>query len=367
MALVRLEHVSKSFYGKKNVIDDISLEINDKSVTSLLAPTGFGKTTLMRIIAGVEKPDAGNVYFGEKNVTELPAKKRNVAMVFQSFALYPNMTVYENIASPLKLMRLPGNDIDERVKKQVDSLGINDLLNKHPHELSGGERQRVAIARALVKEADVYLMDEPLTNLDYKIRESMRMELRKIFSEIEGTIIYATPDPREVLSMSTHVVFIQDGRIGQYGTALEVYHKPKNIAVGTYYGYPQMNIIDAHRIEKNSRYFLRIFGEIDLEITHIKDLFQGEESFFIGLRPNDLRLKDDGKDGMVSFLTTALLSEIIGSETIVYLKHNNSEFRMLVAELVHYENQSVKAFFDPCNIYIFGKKSGELITKYFKK
>ncbi len=364
MALVRLEHISKSFIGKKNVLDDISLEINDKSVTSLLAPTGFGKTTLLRIIAGVEKPDKGSVYFGEKNVTGLPAKTRNVAMVFQSFALFPNMTVYENIASPLKLMRLDPNDIDKKVKNQADSLGIKDLLNKHPHELSGGEKQRVAIGRALVKGADVYLMDEPLTNLDYKIRESMRMELRKIFSEIEGTIIYATPDPREVLSMSTHVAFLRDGRIGQYGTALEVYHKPKNVAVGSYYGYPPMNLIDSHMIEKNSRYFLRIFDEIDLEITHIKDLFQGEESFILGLRPNDLRLNEEGKNGMVSFLPTALLSEVIGSETIVYLKHYNLELRMLVPKLVHYEGQRIKVFFDPRNIYIFGKKSEELITKY---
>jgi ABC-type sugar transport system ATPase subunit len=367
MALVRLKNVSKSFIGKKHVLSDISLEITDRSVTALLAPTGFGKTTILRIIAGVEKSDTGKVFFGDQDVTDLPPQKRNVAMVFQSFALYPNMTVYENIASPLKLMGLDQRDIEERVQSQANSLKIQALLNKRPHELSGGERQRVAIGRALAKGADVYLMDEPLTNLDYKIRESMRMELKELFSEIEGTIIYATPDPREVLSMATHVAFLQDGGIGQYGKTLEVYDKPKNISVGSYFGYPPMNLFDGQLIEKGGRLFIRIFDEIELEATHIKNLFQEEKFLDIGLRPNEIRMKNGTQNGMVSISPTVLLSEVIGSETIVYLKYKSAEMRMLVSRLVKYEGNKVEVCFDPSNLYIFGKQSNELITKYIKK
>jgi ABC-type sugar transport system ATPase subunit len=367
MALVRLDNVSKSFLGKKHVLSEISLEVADRSVTALLAPTGFGKTTILRIIAGVEKPDTGRVYFGDRDVTELPTQKRNVAMVFQSFALYPNMTVYENIASPLKLKRLAQEDIDGLVHEQAGSLGIEPLLSKYPHELSGGERQRVAIGRALVKGADVFLMDEPLTNLDYKIRESMRMELTELFSKIEGTIVYATPDPREVLSMATHVAFLQGGGIGQFGTTQNVYEQPRNVDVGTYFGYPPMNTFDAERIEKDGKHFLRLFQEIELEATYIRDSLQGEDSFTVGLRPNDLRLKPERRNGMVSFRPTALFSEVIGSETIVYLKYDETEFRMLVPQMLKYEGEEIEVSFDPHNLYIFSAKSKELLTKYTKK
>ena len=366
MASVRLENISKSFIEKEHVLDDISLEIADQTVTSLLAPTGFGKTTLLRIIAGVEKPDKGRVFFGEKDVTKLPTQKRNVAMVFQSFALYPNMTTFANIASPLKLMRLPGNEIEERVGKQADSLGIKTLLDKYPHELSGGERQRVAIARALVKGADVYLLDEPLTNLDYKIRESMRMELKTIFEKIEGSIIYATPDPLEVLSISSHVALLQKGKIGQFGTTMEVYNKPKNVEIGKYYGYPPMNLIECKASERSGKFFLTLFEKIDLDLTHMRELFPEEESYIAGLRPDDLLLGGEGNNGMVSFFGTVMLSEVIGSETIMYLQHNNSEFRMLVPKIVGHEGEQVQVFFDPDNLYIYGGKSQELITKCVK-
>jgi len=366
MSLVRLERVSKSFPGKKKVLDDVSLEIADKTVTSFLAPTGYGKTTLLRIIAGVEKPDQGRVYFGESDVTDVPTQKRNVAMVFQSFALYPNMTVYENMASPLNLMRLPRTEIGEGVRKQAESLGIQNLLSKYPHELSGGERQRVAIGRALVKGADVFLLDEPLTNLDYKIRESMRMELKNIFKEIEGTIVYATPDPREVLAISTHVALIQNASIGQYGPALEVYNKPKNVDVGTYFGYPPMNLIECTLAEKGDRLFLRLFGDLDLDVTHLKEYFHDEQSCIAGLRPNDLRLENGAASGMLSFSPRVLLSEVIGSETIVYLQYRDKELQMLVPNIIGREGETVLVSFKPENLYIFGKKSKKLITKFTK-
>ena len=367
MALVHLENISKSFLGKKHVLSGIDLEIPDRSVTALLAPTGFGKTTILRIIAGVEKPDTGRVYFGDRDVTDLSTQKRNVAMVFQSFALYPNMTVYENIASPLRLMGLDKKEIDERVQGQTSSLKIQTLLNKKPHELSGGERQRVAIGRALAKGADVYLMDEPLTNLDYKIRESMRMELTELFSKIEGTIVYATPDPREVLSMASHVVFLQGGGIGQFGTTLDVYEQPRNVDVGTYFGYPPMNTFDAERIEKGGRFYLRLFHEMELELSHVKDRLKDEDAFIVGLRPNDLRLQSGKKNGMVSFRATALFSEVIGSESIVYLRYDETEFRMLVPEMLKYEGEEIEISFAPENLYIFSARSKELLTKYTKK
>ncbi len=367
MSLVRLEHVSKSFPGKKNVLDDVSLEIDDRTVTSLLAPTGSGKTTLLRIMAGVEKPDHGRVYFDGKDVTDLPTQKRNVAMVFQSFALYPNMTVYDNIASPLRLRGFSRESVDEKVRKQAESLGIQSLLGKHSHELSGGERQRVAIGRALVKGADVFLLDEPLTNLDYKIRESMRMELKNIFKEIEGTIVYATPDPREVLAISTHVALVQNGSIGQYGTALDVYNKPTNVDVGMYFGYPPMNLIECPIIEKGGRLYLQFFGDLDLDVTHLKNLFLDERACIVGLRPNDLRLAEKPAEGTPSFSPKVLLSEVIGSETIMYLKYNDDELQMLVPKIVGHEGETVQVSFSPESLYIYGKNSKQLITKYKKQ
>jgi ABC-type sugar transport system ATPase subunit len=367
MSLVRLENISKSYVGKKDVLRNISLEISERSVTAILAPTGSGKTTILRIIAGVERPDSGKIFFGDKDVTLLPPQQRNVAMVFQSFALYPNMTVYENIASPLKLRHLPQKEMDERVKQQADILGIQPLLSKIPHELSGGERQRVAIGRALVKGADVFLMDEPLTNLDYKIRESMRMELTELFSKIEGTIVYATPDPREVLAMATHVAFLQDAGITQCGSTLDVYDNPRNVELGTYFGYPPMNIFEGTVITKSGKQYLQLFREIELDLTPVKDRIPREETLIIGLRPNDFRLDPGSKSSMVSFRPTALFSEVIGSETIVYLKHDGIEFRMLVPEMLKYEGKEVEVSFDPEKLYIFSAESKVLLTKYMKK
>jgi len=192
----------------------------------------------------------------------------------------------------------------------------------------------------------------------------MRMELKNLFKEIEGTIVFATPDPREVLSISTHVAYLQNGKIGQYGTALDVYNMPKNVSVGTYYGYPPMNVVDCEKIEKNGRLYLRVFKEIEVDVTHLRQLFRAEEEYILGLRPNDLRVGTEKKNGMVSFSPTAMLSEVIGSETIVYLKHKGSDMRMLVPRIVHYEGRAIEVAFDPRNLYIYGKKSNELIVKY---
>ncbi|MEM3504132.1 MAG: ABC transporter ATP-binding protein, partial [Nitrososphaeria archaeon] len=190
MVTVRLEKVSKIYNGRR-VVNSVDLEIKDQSFTVLLGPPGAGKTTIFRIIAGVERPDGGRIFFGDKDVTKLPPKERQVGLVFQSYALYPHMTAYENIASPLKAIKMSKAEVDERVHSIAEKLGITQVLNKLPKEMSGGQRQRVAIARALVRDANIYMLDEPLTNVDYKIRESMRIELKKLLRERGGTIAYA--------------------------------------------------------------------------------------------------------------------------------------------------------------------------------
>jgi len=359
---VKLENVHKTFYGKK-VLDGVSLKIDDQSFTSILGPPGAGKTTLLRIIAGVEAPDEGKIYFDEKDVTELPARDRKVAMVYQSFALYPHMRVYDNIASPMKVMKLPADEINKKVKSVAEFLGIHRLLDRYPRELSGGEAQRVAIARSLTKEATVYLLDEPLTNLDYKLRESMRGELRRIFKERGGTIIYATPDPLDTLVMAQYVAVIRDGKIEQYGSVQEVYDKPKNSYTGRYFSFPPMNFIDSELVIRKKKYYLQAPG-LSLEVTRLKNLLS-ERYYALGLRPNKIHILTEETENLISITLEVIITEIIGSETLVHLKYSDSRLVAHAPTIVRYEpGEKIKIGFNPNDLYIFSKETGELITQF---
>jgi ABC-type sugar transport system ATPase subunit len=217
---IELEGVEKKFLGKK-VLDDVSFTVESGDFVSILGAANAGKTTLLRIIAGTLKPDKGRIFFDGEDVTDTPPQKRNVGVIFQSFALYPNMTVYDNIASPLRVGGLSKNDVDKKVMEMASLLKIQELLEKSPYELSGGEAQRVALGRALVKDAAVYLLDEPLTNLDYKLRESMKVELKRILSLKKTTIIYATPSPEEALVLTDKLIFLENGKVIQTGRVKE--------------------------------------------------------------------------------------------------------------------------------------------------
>jgi multiple sugar transport system ATP-binding protein len=244
VAEIRVERVSKVFRSVR-AVDDVDITIGNGEFMVLLGPSGCGKTTLLRCIAGLEQIDAGRVMIGEREVTDLPPRKRDIAMVFQSYAVFPHLTVFENIAFGLRMRKAPKADIPRRVEKAAELLHIEDLLKRHPSQVSGGQRQRIAVARAIVMESSVLLMDEPLSNLDALLRIEMRAELKRLLHEIKATTIYVTHDQVEALSMGDRIAVMRAGKIVQVGNPLEVYDAPNDRFVGGFIGNPPMNFLAA--------------------------------------------------------------------------------------------------------------------------
>lgn len=254
MVKVKLDNVSK-FFGKVKAVVDLNLEIGDGEFVALLGPSGCGKTTTLLMVAGIYKPTKGRILFDDKDVTDLPPKDRNVGMVFQSYALYPHMTVYDNIAFPLKLKKVPKDEIDKKVKEVAKLLRIDNLLHRKPAQLSGGQQQRVALGRALVKEPDVLLLDEPLSNLDAKLRVLMRAELKRLQKELGITAIYVTHDQVEALSMADRIAVMNAGKLQQYAKPDELYNKPANLFVAGFIGSPPMNFVEGIVREDKGEYY----------------------------------------------------------------------------------------------------------------
>jgi multiple sugar transport system ATP-binding protein len=255
VAKVTLENVSKIF-SEVEAVKGISLDVEDKEFLVLLGPSGCGKSTTLRMIAGLEELSEGNIYIGEKLVNDVPPRDRDIAMVFQDYALYPHMTVYQNMAFGLKLRKFPKAEIDQRVKEAAEILGIQDLLQRKPKELSGGQRQRVAVGRSIVRKPAVFLFDEPLSNLDAKLRGQMRTELSKLHDQLNTTIIYVTHDQVEAMTMGTIIVIMNDGVVNQMGAPMEIYNYPVNKFVGGFIGNPGMNFIDAKIISRDAHLYV---------------------------------------------------------------------------------------------------------------
>ena len=251
MTSLRIEGLTKR-YGNTNALDEFSLKVDSGQFMVLLGPSGCGKTTAVRCIAGLVNPTSGHIYIGDQMVNQLPPKDRDVAMVFQNYALYPHMTVYNNIAFPLKMRKVPKNQIDDKVRNVANLLDIEDLLDRKPKELSGGQMQRVALGRALVREPKVFLMDEPLSNLDAKLRTYMRTEIKKLQKKVGITTLYITHDQIEAMSMADQVAIMKSGLIQQIGTPGEVYQEPANTFVADFVGSPSMNFLKCKIIAKNS-------------------------------------------------------------------------------------------------------------------
>ncbi|MGC8850153.1 MAG: ABC transporter ATP-binding protein [Candidatus Bathyarchaeia archaeon] len=362
MATVRVENVSKIMDGKK-ILEEVSFEVRDKTFTSILGPVGAGKTTLLRIIAGVEAPSQGSVFFDNREVTEAPARERNVAMVYQSFALYPHLNVYENIASPLRIRKLNSRDIEKKVMEVAELLRIKDLLRRMPAELSGGERQRVAIGRALIRDADIYLLDEPLTNLDYKIREGMRSELRRIFQEKGGTILFAASDPLDTFAMAQYVIIIHKGRILQTGGVQEVYNHPRTTMVGKILARPPMNLLEAELKESNSKLFLEFSG-IHIDVSHFRDILT-EREYLLGIRPDSFFFPESSNEDALYLSATVIVTEIEGSESIIYLDWKGQRLITYYPYVKRLDpGEHVQLAVRLGDIYIFNKSTEEFITKY---
>jgi len=362
MTKIEVKNVSKSFGGKK-VLDDVSFTIESGDFTSILGPTNAGKSTLLKIIAGVENPDSGQILFDGVDVTKYPPQKRNIGVIFQNFALYPNLTVFDNIASPLKAKNIPKDKIEMRVTEQARILKIDALLKKRPNELSGGEAQRTALARALVKDAAVYLLDEPLTNLDYKLKESMKIELKKILQTKRATIIYATPSPEEALVFANTVVFLYNGHVVQTGGVRECYTAPSNIIAAQICSTPPMNLIDTKVVSKGNKDFLDFEGKLELDVTHL-NLPKDEKEFVVGVYPFNLYLNPKGGNS-IAIPVELELQEMAGSEMTVRIRWNNSSLVMYVPFERELES-SFKMYLDPTDLFIYSKQTGKLITKYKK-
>jgi glycerol transport system ATP-binding protein len=360
---IRVENVTKTVGGITK-LNDVSLEVNDGDFSVLLAPTGSGKTTLLRILAGIEKPSSGKIYFDDVDVTPLSVQKRNIAMVYQQFINYPSMTIYENIASPLRIAKakFSKEEIDRKVRANAELLGISQVLHHLPEEVSGGQQQRTAIARALAKGTKYVFFDEPLANLDYKLREELRGELKLIFRKMGGAMVYATPEPIDALGMASHVGFMHEGRILQYGPVNEVYHNPKYVEVGEYFSYPTMNIFEAQKVEEGGSKYLKVTEQFKIKIDELSGTLQ-KDRYYIGIHAHAVSVKQEKKE-MVPVSGKVVLAEAVGSDTELHVEHQGHTMIVLMQDIVKYESgQEVDLFVNPYRFYVFDMETRELCAK----
>lgn len=352
--LLQVEKLTKKV-GAETYLYDINLTL-EPGLTVLIGQTLSGKTSLMRLMAGLDRPSRGRILVDGRDVTNVSVQKRNVAMVYQQFINYPSMTVYDNIASPLKLAGLDKKEIKRRVHEVAEMLHIEPLLEYLPGELSGGQQQRTAIARALVKEADLLLFDEPLVNLDYKLREELRIEMREIFKRRNAIVVYATTDPLEALLLGGNVVVLDAGRVLQHGPTIAVYHAPASMRVGEVFSDPPMNMIDG-TIEGNEA---RLGDGGHLPLTgHLAKLGSGRYRF--GVRANHLSLVPSGAND-VEIAAVAELAEVSGSETFIHVAHNEVVW-VVQEEGVHSLGlgKEIRVYVDPRFLFVFDE-AGHLVA-----
>lgn len=360
MAGLRVSNVSKSF-GKNTTLEKVSLDIDQGEFFCLSGPPGAGKSTLLRIVTGLESPDGGEVFFDNDSVTKVHPRDRNVAMVFENLALYPNRTGFENIASPLFKTRLAKNEIQKRVEDVSEVLRIRHLLDRKPGTYSGGERQRVALARAMVRRPALFLLDEPLANLDALIRLNMRAELKRLQMNLGETFLYTTHDQEEALSMGDRMAVIHSGRIHQVGPPQELYHRPQTRFVGQFLGSPGMNFLPCtYRTEGTCAYLEGEQFRLDVTALRISvDGNAGERELFLGIRPEDIRLTPLSGGSLQAEL---FLSEPLGVETILYFRVGGELLRTLSPPGAKRSiGEKVALDFDLENLHLFSRKTEERI------
>ena len=313
-------------------VQEFNLEIADKEFIVLVGPSGCGKSTTLRMVAGLEEISGGDLYIDGKRVNDVAPKDRDIAMVFQSYALYPHMTVYENMAFPLKLAKMDKAEIDKKVREAAQILGITEYLERKPKALSGGQRQRVAIGRAIVRNPKVLLMDEPLSNLDAKLRNQMRAEIIKLRKRIDTTFIYVTHDQTEAMTLGDRIVIMKDGVIQQVGTPQEVFDHPANLFVAGFIGMPRMNIFDAKLVKNNGKYAVRL-GGVTVELSEDKQARLAannvaEQEIALGVRPEHLTLKGENLlKGVVD------VSEMMGSEIHYHVSYEGQDVILIIPTL----------------------------------
>ena len=320
MSDIKINKVNK-YFGNVHVIKDVSLDIKSRSFTVLVGPSGCGKSTILRMIAGLEEINSGTISIDDQVVNDLPPKERNIAMVFQSYALYPHMTVFDNMAFGLKLEKKSKEEINDRVQEAARILQIQDYLKRKPKQLSGGQRQRVAIGRAITRKPKVFLFDEPLSNLDAALRVQMRVELAKLHDQLNATMIYVTHDQTEAMTLANDIVVLDQGIVSQKGTPLELYNNPKNIFVGGFIGSPKMNFIKSKILSKSSNNTeVDIMGSGKINVSKTSESSKEGDFVKVGIRPEHLLVNQDSDSNWES---KVLVVEKLGSGTFLYLEKND--------------------------------------------
>jgi multiple sugar transport system ATP-binding protein len=322
MAKVVLKNLTKIYSGNVKVVSNVNLEIEDKEFIVLVGPSGCGKSTTLRMIAGLEEITDGEIFIDNKCVNNVPPKDRDIAMVFQNYALYPHMTVFENMAFGLKIRKLPKDEILKRVNEAAEILELQNLLERKPKQLSGGQRQRVALGRAIVRKPKVFLFDEPLSNLDAKLRVQMRTEISKLHQKLGVTMIYVTHDQTEAMTMGERIVVMNAGQIEQIDTPLNIYNYPKNKFVAGFIGSPPMNFIDGEIIAQNKIKIVSTGTELTLTKEYGDFIEKNmNKKVILGIRPEDINITE--KEGILSLMPEVI--EPLGNETLIYFKLNNSQ------------------------------------------
>ncbi len=353
MSDIKINNVNK-YFGNVHVIKDVSLDIKSQSFTVLVGPSGCGKSTMLRMIAGLEEVNSGTISIDDQVVNELPPKERNIAMVFQSYALYPHMTVFDNMAFGLKLEKKSKEEINDRVQEAARILQIQDYLKRKPKQLSGGQRQRVAIGRAITRKPKVFLFDEPLSNLDAALRVQMRVELAKLHDQLNATMIYVTHDQTEAMTLANNIVVLDQGIVSQKGSPLELYNNPNNLFVGGFIGSPKMNFISSKILSKNSNGTeLNLLGSTKIYVPKKSPNSSEGDMVLLGIRPEHLLVN---KDADANWESKVFVVEKLGSGTFLYLE---KEGEPLVVQTAGDSNikvgDTVKVGFEASRCHIFDK------------
>jgi multiple sugar transport system ATP-binding protein len=357
MANVAFRHVFKRF-GDVTALNDLNIEIGDKEFLVLVGPSGCGKTTALRSLAGLEEVSEGEVIIDEKVVNDLPAKDRDIAMVFQSYALYPHMTVYDNMAFGLKLRKMPKDEINRRVMEAAETLGIEKLMKRKPRELSGGQNQRVALGRAIVREPKVFLFDEPLSNLDAKLRVNMRAEISKLHHRLQTTFIYVTHDQGEAMTMATRIAVLNHGVLQQLDTPQHLYDKPDNLFVAGFIGSPAMNFFNSV-VQKEGNDLFIVCGDIKLPVpAEKKELLSPlvNKEIVFGIRPEDIHNPEFAPPGINPATVKARVdvSELMGNEINLHLVNGSNTFVGRVDPRTRFQiNDEVDIAFNMNNFHVF--------------
>ena len=355
MATIDIKNVYKSYDGENNVVKDLNLSIEDKEFVVLVGPSGCGKSTTLRMIAGLEEITKGEMYIDDLLINDVPSKDRDIAMVFQNYALYPHMTVYENMAFGLKLRKFKKNEIELRVNEASEILGIKELLARRPKELSGGQKQRVAVGRAIVRKPKVFLFDEPLSNLDAKLRTQMRSEISRLHKEVNTTMVYVTHDQTEAMTMADRIVIMDGGIVQQTDTPMNLYKYPANKFVAGFIGSPAMNFVEGVTKKENGIVFQNVNNSIkialdDVDKNKVSDFF--DKQVTLGIRPEHIRISPEPIEN--SLEADVELFEPMGRDSIVYLSVGTH--KMIVSTNSKHDYKNVKKVFisiDQSKVHFF--------------